>query len=167
MTALITTDIIQSKIYTIRGQKVMLDRDLAELYQVSTKQLKQQVKRNPNRFPVDFIFVLTDQEKDELVTKCDHLRNLKYSSVLPTAFTEHGALMLSTVLKSKLASEISTKIIRGFVAMRKNLQTKPSIQKELQDIQAHLKHHDTKHQETFAAIKYLLEQIDPNTNLLS
>ena len=81
----------------------MLDADLAELYGVSTKVFNQAVKRNRDRFPEDFMFRLTQEEKAEVVTNCDHLRKLKYSNVLPSAFTEHGAIMAATVLNSDRA----------------------------------------------------------------
>jgi hypothetical protein len=110
---------ISNKIHTIRGLTVMLDRDLAELYGVETKVLNQAVKRNEARFPQDFRFQLTTQEKDELVTICDRLNSLKHSSVNPYAFTEQGVSMLSAVLKSDVAVSISVKIIRAFVEMRK------------------------------------------------
>src|SRR4030095_7675044 len=91
-------NIIEGKILLIRGQRVMLDMDLAELYGVTTKRLNEQVKRNPRRFPPDFMFRLDPEEKSEVVAICDHLKKLKYSKVLPYVFTEHGALMLVSVL---------------------------------------------------------------------
>lgn len=109
---------IQNKIFTLRGIQVMLDKDLAILYRVKTKRLNEQVKRNAGRFPEDFVFQLTKEEKMVLVAKCDHLKNLKFSSTLPYAFTEQGVAMLSSVLKSKRAEQISIKIMRAFVAMR-------------------------------------------------
>jgi hypothetical protein len=115
----IDTRNLQDKIHTIRGLQVMLDRDLAELYGVETKVLNQAVKRNEARFPNDFRFQLSNYEKDELVTNCDRLQNLKHSSVNPYAFTEQGVSMLSAVLKSDIAVDISVKIIRAFVEMRK------------------------------------------------
>ncbi len=86
---------IATRILTLRGEKVMLDADLAELYAVPTKVLNQAVKRNETRFPADFLFQLTETEKLEVVTNCDHLKRLKFSPVLPWAFTEHGALIKS------------------------------------------------------------------------
>lgn len=112
---------IESKIFLIRGQKVMLDSDLAELYGVQTKVLNQAVKRNIERFPSDFTFQLTAIEKIEVVTNCDHLAKLKYSSTLPYAFTEHGALMLGNVLKSDRAVEVSLMVVRAFVQLRQML----------------------------------------------
>jgi hypothetical protein len=88
-------------IFTFRGRKIMVDADLASLYEVPTKALKQQVKRNIGRFPDDFMFELTKGEKNELVTNCDRLANLKHSSVLPIAFTKQGVVMLSSVLRSE------------------------------------------------------------------
>ena len=102
---IVLTERIENKILLIRGQRVMLDRDLAELYGVPTKVLNQAVKRNNERFPTDFIFVLTKSEKDELVTNCDRFNSLKHSTVLPFAFTEYGVLMLASVLNSPRAIE--------------------------------------------------------------
>jgi len=88
---------IEDMIFLIRGKKTMLDRDLAMLYGVTTKRLNEQVKRNYNRFPTDFMFQLTVQEKAELVANCDRFKSMKHSSSLPYAFTEHGAIILPTV----------------------------------------------------------------------
>ena len=96
----------------------MIDRDLAELYGVETKRLNEQVKRNIERFPDDFRFQLTEQEKIELVANCDRFKNLKHSSYTPYAFTEQGVAMLSAVLKSSTAVNTSIRIIKAFVAMR-------------------------------------------------
>jgi len=97
---------IEEAIFLIRGQKVMIDADLAILYGVQTKALNQAVKRNTRRFPPDFMFCLTKTEKNELVTNCDRLQRLKHSSGLPRAFTEQGVAMLSSVLKSAEADTI-------------------------------------------------------------
>src|SRR5271168_518059 len=91
---------IESRILLIRGRRVVLDSDLAELYRVSTKRLNEQVKRNSHRFPGDFMFTLTAAEKAEAVAECDHLRSLKFSAALPHAFTEHGAIMVAAVLNT-------------------------------------------------------------------
>ena len=106
---------IESRIFTIRGMQVMLDRDLAYLYQVTTKVLNQAVKRNILRFPEDFMFQLSTIEKIELVTNCDRLEKLKHSTALPFVFTEHGVAMLSSVLRSEAAIEINISIMRTFV----------------------------------------------------
>jgi len=112
-------EVIKNKIYTIRGLQVMLDSDLAELYEVLTRNLNKAVKRNIERFPKDFMFQLTKNEKKELVAKCDLLRKLKFSSQLSNVFTEQGVAVLSGVLKSKKAIEVNIQIIRAFVAMRR------------------------------------------------
>ncbi len=112
---------IQSRILTIRGVQVMLDRDLAELYQVPTKRLNEQVKRNTARFPEQYMFVLSKDEMRELVAKCDRFEKMKHSSVSMTAFTEHGVIMLSSVLKSDVAVQTSVRITNTFVAMRRML----------------------------------------------
>jgi len=104
MKSLMPLEVIEKKILMSRGHKVMLDRDLAELYEVSTKALNQAVKRNLESFPEDFMFCLNEHEKKEVVTNCDHLSAIKFSPQLPYAFTEQGVSMLSSVLKSKRAS---------------------------------------------------------------
>lgn len=111
--------IIQNRIYQIRGLNVMLDFDLAELYGVKTKVLKQAVKRNIKRFPSDFMIELTKNEWNELVTNCDQLpETIKHSYIFPYAFTEQGVAMLSTVLRSETAIEVNISIMRAFVALR-------------------------------------------------
>ena len=115
------TDAIRSRILTIRGVQVMLDRDLAELYGVPTKRLNEQVKRNAERFPTDFMFHLSKSEMSELVANCDRFKKMKHSSVPMTAFSEHGIIMLASVLKSGIAIEVSIRITHAFVAMRRVL----------------------------------------------
>ena len=104
----------------------MLDRDLAELYGVPTKRLNEQVKRNASRFPATFRFALSIDEMEELVAKCDRFKTMKHSSVPMAAFTEHGVIMLASVLKSDIAIAASIKITNAFVAMRKALAPSPS-----------------------------------------
>ena len=117
-----TTDaFIKSRIFTVRGLQVVVDRDLAELYGVQTKVLNQAVKRNANRFPPEFMFVLAKDETEELVTNCDRFASMKHSSVPMRAFSEHGVIMVASVLKSDIAAQISVRITRVFVAMRKAL----------------------------------------------
>lgn len=111
--------LIQNNIFEIRGQRVMLDYNLAELYEVETRALKQAVKRNIKRFPPDFMFELTKSEWRELITMCDNLpQNLKFSPALPFAFTEQGVAMLSSVLRSPQAIEVNISIMRAFVILR-------------------------------------------------
>ena len=112
-------ELIRSKIYEIRGKRVMLDFDLAKMYQISTKVLKQSVKRNIQRFPNDFMFQLTKNEWNELVTICDQLSpTIKHSSVIPLAFTQEGVASLSGILRSTVAINVYISIMRAFVALR-------------------------------------------------
>jgi len=105
--SIISVGKIEQRILLVRGEKVIIDSDLAEFYAVPTKRLNEQVKRNKDRFPPDFTFQLTSDEKAELVAVCDHLEKLKYSNALPYAFTEHGTIMAASVLKSPRAVEVS------------------------------------------------------------
>lgn len=109
---------IETRILIIRGQKVMIDADLAELYGVPTKRLNEQVKRNSARFPQEFMFRLTAAEKQEVVANCDHLAKLKFSRTLPYAFTEHGAIQAANVLASAQAVEMGIYVVRAFVKLR-------------------------------------------------
>ncbi len=110
---------IENRIFTIRGVPVMIDRDIAEMYQVEVKRLNEQVRRNIGRFPEAFRFQLNESEKDELVANCDRFETIKHSSNNPYAFTEQGVAMLSAVLRSETAIQVSIKIISAFVEMRK------------------------------------------------
>lgn len=126
---------IESRILTIRGRQVMVDRDLAELYQVDTKRLNEQVKRNSERFPAKFRFQLDDQEKTELVANCDRFKTLRHSSVNPFVFTEQGVAMLSAVLKSERAVHTSIRIIEAFVSMRSFLMNHASIFQRIESME--------------------------------
>lgn len=119
--SLIPDEIIMNKILIIRNKKVMIDRELAELYCTTTVKLNQQVKRNIGRFPDDFMFQLTEEEKEEVITKCDNLKSLKFSPHLPYVFTEYGAVMLASVLNSQKAIEVNVQIVRVFVKLRQML----------------------------------------------
>ena len=124
------TQDVRDKIYTIRGMSVMLDSDLAELYQVETRTLNQAVKRNSDRFPDGFMFHLILEEYDFLRSQFVILEDLgkgKHSKYLPYAFTEQGVAMLSGILKSKVAVATSIHIIQAFVQMRKFMQIMPSL----------------------------------------
>ncbi|MDP3360019.1 MAG: ORF6N domain-containing protein [Lutibacter sp.] len=118
---------IENRIFTIRGIQVMVDRDLAEMYQAEVKRLNEQVKRNKDRFPMQFRFQLTNIEKNELVANCDRFENLKHSSTNPFVFTEQGVAMLSAVLRSDIAIKVSIQIINAFVAMRKTIANNQGI----------------------------------------
>ena len=131
---LVPNEVIMSKILLIRNQKVMVDRDLAELYGVTTKRLNEQVKRNSSRFPENFMFQLTSIEKEQLVANCDHLKKLKFSSTLPYVFTEHGTIMLANVINSDKAVETSIKIIEIFVSLREFISDNLNIKLEIEEI---------------------------------
>lgn len=153
---IIVIESIEKKILLLRGQKVMIDSDLAELYGVSTKALNQAVKRNQERFPSDFMFVLTLSEKNELVTNCDHLKKLKYSSALPKAFTEHGALMLASVLNSEKAIETSIFVVRAFIRLREILLTHKELAQKLKELELKIEMHDEQIVAIFEAINQLI-----------
>ena len=130
---------IDRLIITLRGQRVILDADLAAIYGVSTKRLNEQVKRNKERFPGDFAFQLTVAEKAEVVAICDHLRRLKFSPVLPRAFTEHGAIMAANVLNSHRAVQMSVFVVRAFVKMRATFADTRDLAKKLSALEQELK----------------------------
>ena len=129
-------------ILTLRGLPVMMDADLARLYGVLTKRLNEQVKRNIDRFPEDFAFRLTAEEKQQVVANCAPLANLKFAKSLPWAFTEHGALMAANVLNSTEAVKMSVFIVRAFVKQREVLLTNATILKRLAEIDKSLLVHD-------------------------
>jgi ORF6N domain-containing protein len=156
VTTLVPTDRVQRGILTIRGQKVMLDADLADLYGVTTRRLNEQVKRNRERFPADFMLHLTAEEKTEVVAKCDHLRRLKFSPTLPYAFTEHGALMLASVLNSPAAVEVSLLIVRVFVRLRETIRSHKELRRRLTALEQKYDAQDSQIQEIFAAIRGLM-----------
>lgn len=126
---------IVDKIHLIRGQKVMIDQDLAELYGVETKRLKEQVKRNLSRFPGHYMFELSKEENEILRSQNATLRHGGHSKYLPYAFTEHGVLMLANVLKSGLAIEMSIKIIDVFVRLREMILTHKDILLKLEQLE--------------------------------
>jgi len=152
-------DVIKNKIYFIRGQNVMIDRDLAELYSIETKRLKEQVNRNTNRFPAHFMFELTREESENLRSQNATLRHGAFSKYLPYAFTEHGVLMLSNVLKSQRAIEMSIKIIDVFVRLREIIMTHKDILLKLEQIEKKVTGHDEDIKLIFEYVKQLLKPI--------
>lgn len=146
---------IEKAILYIRGQKVMLDIDLAEMYGVKTKRLNEQVKRNLNRFPSDFMFQLSDDEKQEVVAYCDHLTRLKFSPSNPYAFTEHGAIMLASVLNSPLAIETSVLIVRAFVKLREIMSTHSGLASKIRELEAR---YDKQFKVVFQALRQLMQE---------
>jgi len=151
---------IASRILSIRAHRVMLDSDLAGVYGTTTKALNQAVKRNRHRFPTDFMFQLTRREKTEVVTNCDHLRKLKYSASLPFAFTEHGAVMLASVLNSSTAVQASIAVVRAFIRLRQFLATHKQLARKLAELEGRLEEHDEEITALFEAIRRLMEPPD-------
>ena len=148
---------IERMIFVIRGHKVMLDRDLAELFGVYTKHLNRQVKRNIQRFPEEFMFRLTNEEKDELVPIWHQYKKMKHSYMLPYAFTEHGVAMLATVLNSERAVKTSIVIIKTFVELRQAVITHKDLEYKLKEVEHRVERHEADIQEILQAIKQLLE----------
>jgi hypothetical protein len=144
---------IENRIFTIRGVQVMVDRDLAEMYQAEVKRLNEQVKRNKDRFPMQFRFQLTNIEKNELVANCDRFENLKHSSTNPFVFTEQGVAMLSAVLRSDIAIKVSIQIINAFVAMRKTIANNQGIIQRLDGMEKKQLETDQKFEKIFAALE--------------
>ncbi|MBX7257782.1 MAG: ORF6N domain-containing protein [Candidatus Hydrogenedentes bacterium] len=152
---------IESCILTVRGQKVVLDADLAELYCIQTRVLNQAIKRNADRFPEDFVFQLTAEEKSKVITVCDHLSKLKFSKTSPFAFTEHGAIMAATILNSPEAVAMSVYVVRAFVQMRQQIAANAEILKRLAEIDKTLLKHDESLRLIWSHLKPLLIPPDP------
>ena len=128
-------------------------RDLASLYGVETKRLNEQIRRNPDRFPEDFMFQLNKAEKDEVVANCDHLSNLKFSPTLPYALTEHGAIMAATVLNSEQATQMSVLVVRAFVRLRHMLIEVEELKRKVEAMEESL---DERFQIVFEALNQLM-----------
>jgi hypothetical protein len=162
-TAIILAKRVSSKILILRNQKVILDTDLAELYGVPVKRLNEQLKRNPQRFPADFLFTLTRPEYENLRSQ-----NATSSSThggrryLPYVFTEHGAIMAATVLNSKRAIEMSIFVVRAFVQMRQALVINQHVVSKLSELEARLDSHDAEIQDLVEAIRELVTPLPVN-----
>lgn len=159
--SLVPLEAIAGLILVLRGQKVILDADLARLYGVSTKQLNQAVSRNAERFPVDFIFQVTEDERMEPVTNCDRFNRLKHSTTRPHAFTEHGALMAGNVLNSARAAEVSVYVVRAFIRLRELLYTHAELSHKLAELESRVDHHDDDIAMLLEAIHQLLTPPEP------
>lgn len=133
--SLVPTELIAQSILVIRGQKVIIDADLAALYGVPTKALNQAVKRNQERFPEDFMFQLSPAERMEVVTNCDHLAKLKFAKTLPYAFTEHGAIQAANVLNSPRAVDMGVYVVRAFVRLREMLASSKELTAKLNELE--------------------------------
>lgn len=163
MSAAVLLPRIEARIQTVRGQRVMIDSDLAEVYGVPTKALNQAVKRNAGRFPGDFMFQLTPAEKAEVVTNCDHLQKLKFSKALPYAFTEHGAIQAANVLVSAQAVEMGIYVVRAFVQLRQAASLHADLAKRLTQLELTTERlemsHDTFSRNTRAQLRQVMDAL--------
>lgn len=157
----IPDEVLINKIYFIRGHKVMLDTDLAELYAVETRVLKQAVRRNLDRFPEDFMFELTPDEWSSLRSQFVTLKRGGHSKYPPFAFTEHGVLMLSSVLKSDRATQVNIRIMRVYTKMKEVLLSNKDILLKLEKLERKSDRYDEDIQLVFSAVKKLLQQPKP------
>ena len=155
MKSMITAETIERKIYQIRGQKVMRDSDLAELYGVPTKRLNEQVRRNAGRFPDDFMFQLTSDEYESLRSQIATLKQGRgqHRKYLPSVFTEHGALMAASVLNTPRAVEVSLYVVRAFVKLREMIASHKDLARKLDALE---KKYDGQFQVVFEAIRQLM-----------
>ena len=149
---------IEDLIFILRGRKVMIDRDLSLLYGVETKYLNRQVRRNPKRFPEEFVFQLSRGEKSELVTNWHRFNILKHSSVLPLAFTENGVAMLAGVLNSDRAIRISVRIIQEFVRLRRMIHANKELSLRLSQLEQKITSHDESINSLLDSIHKLIEE---------
>jgi len=152
---------IESRIFVIRGQKVMLDADLAELYGVETRRLNEQVHRNSERFPEDFMFQLTVEEFENLKSQFA-TSSWGGRRKLPYAFTEHGAIMAASVLNSTRAIEISVHVVRAFVHLRELVSTHKELSQKLNQLERKVGAHDRAIAELINAIRLLMTPVEPN-----
>jgi len=154
-------DSIASKIHVIRNRKVMIDLDLAELYDIETKQLKRQVKRNLKRFPEDFMFQLNREEYNSLRCQIGTLKRGQHSKYLPYVFTEQGVAMLATVLNSERAILVNIQIIRVFIKFREFLASHLELRKKIDKLESQLSNHDEEITAIFKVIKQLIKSPPP------
>jgi phage regulator Rha-like protein len=143
----------------------MIDSDIADLYGVPTKRLNEQVKRNTERFPSNFMFELTKEEKEQVVANCDHLKKLKFSPVLPKVFTEHGIKMVANVLTSERAIKVSIQIIEVFIKMREALQSSNELLLRMEKLERSLGKHDMQIAQVFQLIKQSVKEDTPRTKI--
>jgi len=158
MDEIIPQYIIEQKIFLIRGQKVMLDSDLAELYGVEVKQLKRQVRRNIERFPADFMIQLSKEQYESLRSQVGALKRGEHAKYLPYAFTEQGVAMLSSVLKSRRAIQVNIAIMRSFVKIREMLSAHKDLARKLEEME---KKYDSQFRVVFDAIRELMRPPEP------
>lgn len=159
ISSLIPVESISTRIFLIRGEKVLLDRDLANLYGVETKVLNQAVNRNISRFPADFMFRLTKEENDFLRSQIVTLKKGEHSKYLPAAFTEQGVAMLSSVLKGERAVQVNIAIMRAFVQMRKFFESNQALAKKLSTLEAETKKKFAKQHDQIALIFEAIKEL--------
>jgi len=164
MNEIIPIEVIQQKIFLIRGHRVMLDTDLADLYGVNVKRLNEQVKRNLKRFPPDFMFELNQEEHQSLRS---HFATLKkgrghHRKYLPYVFTEHGTIMLANVLNSPISVQASIQVVRAFVQLRQILSTHKELAHKLIELERKIENHDEEIHTIFEAIRQLMSPSEPN-----
>ena len=157
---IIPKETIINRIYQVRGKKVMLDRDLAELYDVRPIRLREQVKRNQERFPENFMFRLTEEEVNLMVSQNAIPSKQHLGGHLPYVFTEHGVLMLANVLKSDRAAQMSIKIIEIFVELREMLLTHQDLLIKMNELEAKVGNHDKSIKQIFSYLKELIKEED-------
>ena len=157
-TAVVSEDVILSKIHYIRNQKVLLDRDLADIYGVKAIRLREQVKRNIIRFPESFMFQLTNEEVDSMVSQFAIQSKQILGGSRPYVFTEHGVLMLANVLKSEKAIQVSIMIIEIFVKLREMLSTHKDVLLKIDEIEKKLSNNDVNIEMIFEYLKQLLTE---------
>jgi hypothetical protein len=157
------TEIVQTKIYFIRGHKVMLDADIAEIYGVETKRINEAVRNNPEKFPKDFYFELSPEEHDSLRSNVSTLKKGRgrHSKYPPKAFTEHGVYMLATILKSPVAIQVTVAIMRAFVSMRTFAYTYGQIVDKLNELDGKVSEHDDVLKKIIQALSDLVQQSQP------
>lgn len=153
---------IALRIVVLRGQRVLIDADLARIYGNSTKRLNEQVKRNSRRFPEDFVFQLTAEEKARVVANCDHLRNLRFAKSLPYAFTEYGAIQAANVLNSDAAIEMGVHVVRAFVRLRQWLSTQKAFAGKLDELESRVGQQDEQLAAVVEAVRQLTAAPEPH-----
>jgi hypothetical protein len=153
---------IQKRIFIIREKRIMIDSDLADLYEVEAKRLNEAVKRNIKRFPADFMFRLTKGEFEKVVANCDHLQNLKFRPTLPYAFTEQGVAMLAAVLNSQKAIDVNIQIMRAFIQLRNYVLSNDTLYDQIGDLRKllmlYIERNDKRVNQIIVALNNLIEK---------
>lgn len=157
--SIVSDEVIMTKIHFLRGERIMLDKDLAELYCVKPIRLREQVKRNAEKFPAHFMFQLTTKETNNMLAQNAVSSTRHLGGFAPFAFTEHGILMLANVVKSSIATAVSIRIIENFVRMKKILSTNKKLLTKLQDLECKVKNNEIDIQKVFLTLKRITTAI--------